>query len=248
VTSQPGPIDAYDYGYEAPKQMPGGLLHSLENVTSLTITQSWPKCLELLGCWEFKNHYSVADQFGNHLMLCKEESSCMSRLCCNNSRPFEMSVMDKFENEVLRFDRPLRCMFCPLPCFYPSWMQSLNVTTQGGMFLGRIQEPALCCDIGLEVFEGQSQEKKYYINGNICEYFCRCCQDVDYPILNNSGVEVATLTWKFRGLCQEVMTDSDTFVLKFNGPMPSQDKALLIGATILMDFMYYEHNGDNGGG
>ena len=24
VTSQPGPIDAYDYGYEAPKQMPGG--------------------------------------------------------------------------------------------------------------------------------------------------------------------------------------------------------------------------------
>ena len=23
VTSQPGPIDAYDYGYEAPKQMPG---------------------------------------------------------------------------------------------------------------------------------------------------------------------------------------------------------------------------------
>ena len=67
-------------------------------------------------------------------------------------------------------------------------------------------------------------------------------------ILNNSGVEVATLTWKFRGLCQEVMTDSDTFVLKFNGPMPSQDKALLIGATILMDFMYYEHNGDNGGG
>ena len=56
------------------------------------------------------------------------------------------------------------------------------------------------------------------------------------------------MTWKFRGLCQEVMTDSDTFVLKFNGPMPSQDKALLIGATILMDFMYYEHNGDNGGG
>ena len=43
------------------------------------------------------------------------------------------------------------------------------------------------------------------------------------------------------------MTDSDTYELTFASDMPVQDKALLIGAAILMDFMYYEHNGENGG-
>ena len=43
------------------------------------------------------------------------------------------------------------------------------------------------------------------------------------------------------------MTDSDTYELTFAADMPVQDKALLIGAAILMDFMYYEHNGENGG-
>ena len=65
MTTQPGPADAYDYGYnDAPKQITGESklptfcsqevidfllpvgLQTLENATTLTITQNWPKCLE----------------------------------------------------------------------------------------------------------------------------------------------------------------------------------------------------------
>ena len=42
VTSQPGPIDAYDYGYEAPKQMPGG-----------------EKSGHLSGSLSYSNHYAI---------------------------------------------------------------------------------------------------------------------------------------------------------------------------------------------
>ena len=90
--------------------------------------------------------------------------------------------MDKFETEVLRFERPLRCMHCPLPCLYPSWMQQLFVTAgAGGMFLGRVQEPAVCCDIGLEVLSADDHPK-FYIKGSLCEYMFRCCADVDYQV------------------------------------------------------------------
>jgi len=220
-------------------------LHVLENSSKITITQRWPKCLELLGCWEFKNHYRITGEFGDYLMVAKEESSCCDRYWCANSRPFEMSVVDTLENEVLRFERPLRCMFCPSDCCYPNWLQTLRVYSNG-QFIGRIQEPAACCDVKLEVFGRDDETKKFEVGASMWKYCCTWCQDVDYPVVNESGVEMGAVTWKFRGCCTEIMTDSDSFCLSFPREMPVEDKALLIGATMLLDFMYYEHqNNDN---
>ena len=134
----------------------------------------------MLGCWEYKNHYRVLDEFGNHLMLAKEESTCMDRWCCDNMRPFSMSIVDNYENEVLKFDRPLRCMGCCCNCCYPDMLQVLTVTS-GGQKLGRIQETATCCQIELEIFDA-NETKVFDVNAKLFSVMCHCCNDVEYTV------------------------------------------------------------------
>lgn len=245
ITNQPTSIDTALTGFTKPQIGAPGL-QVLASSSKITITQRWPKCLELLGCWEYKNHYKITGEFGDELLVAKEESSCCSRYWCANSRPFQMSVVDSRDhnNEVLRFERPLRCMFCCSDCCYPNWNQTLTVTSNGE-FLGRIQEPSVCCDIKLEIFGRDNETKKFELGGSVWKYCCTCCRDVEYPIVNDSGVEVASVVWNFKGFCVEVMTDSDSFTVNFPREMPVEDKALMIGATLLLDFMYYEKQNNN---
>lgn len=240
ITDQPT-SDAFGFALK-PVGAPG--LALLENTSSITITQRWPKCLELLGCWEYKNHYKIRNETGDELMMAKEESSCCSRYWCKNQRPFVMPVTDKDGNEVMRFERPLRCMGACCNCCYPNLLQSLTVTSNG-QFLGRIQEPARCCDIALEIFGRDNETKKFELGGSVWKFCCTCCEDVNYPVVNESGVEVGSVVWKFKGFCVQVLTDSDSFVVNFPPEMPVEDKALFIGATLLLDFMYYEHQDNN---
>ena len=77
----------------------------------------------VLECWEYQNKYDVFDEQGGNIFFLKEESGCLDRCCCANARALEVSFQDLQGNELLRFDRPLRCMECPFDCCYPDWTQ-----------------------------------------------------------------------------------------------------------------------------
>ena len=74
-------------------------------------------------CWEYQNKYDVADENGEQTFFLKEESSCLMRACCANARELEVSMQDMNGKELLRFDRPLKCMECPCDGCYPNWTQ-----------------------------------------------------------------------------------------------------------------------------
>ena len=78
-------------------------------------------------CWEYQNKYDVFDQQGGNIFFLKEESGCLDRCCCANARALEVSFQDLQGNELLRFDRPLRCMEMPCDCCYPNWTQVRNL-------------------------------------------------------------------------------------------------------------------------
>ena len=74
-------------------------------------------------CWEFVNKYDVWDENEDQVFFLKEESSCLMRSCCANARELEISFQDMEGRELLRFDRPLKCMECPCDSCYPNWTQ-----------------------------------------------------------------------------------------------------------------------------
>ena len=63
------------------------------------------------------------DEDGNQLYFLQEESSCFMRSCCANSRELQVSFQTNDGQEILRFNRPLRCMECCSDCCYPNWTQ-----------------------------------------------------------------------------------------------------------------------------
>ena len=81
----------------------------------------------VLECWEYKNKYDVVDESGSKVFFLQEESDFCSRMWCANARPLQVSFQDTEGQELLRFDRPLRCMQCCIPAFYPNYTQVKNL-------------------------------------------------------------------------------------------------------------------------
>ena len=142
------PITDQPSGFTVPNKNPDNLagLEVLGQMSELMIKQRHPGCLEckiltfvfwrvefwrfdfsVLECWEYQNKYDVFDQQGGNIFFLKEESGCLDRCCCANARALEVSFQDLQGNELLRFDRPLRCMEMPCDCCYPNWTQVRNL-------------------------------------------------------------------------------------------------------------------------
>lgn len=45
-----------------------------------------------------------------------EDSDCLTRNCCGPIRPFDMKILDNYQNQVMHLSRPLACDSCCFPC------------------------------------------------------------------------------------------------------------------------------------
>lgn len=244
VTQQPS-SDTFGMGLKGnPDNLPG--LQMLSHVKEMKVKQRHPGCLELLGCWEYKNKYDVMDMDGSKIFYLEEESDCLCRMCCANARALQASFQDLAGNELLRFDRPLRCQGACCGGCYPNWTQVLTVYHQD-QELGKIREVPICCwsRKHLEVWD-KNEQKIYDISGPICPISCG--GDVAFPIENAGGIAVGEIAKQWRGFCAEALTDTDTFRIEFPDNIDVTQKALLVGATMLVDYMFFEKkDNDNGG-
>jgi len=224
------PVSSFGFDSKSQMQLPG--LETLTNMKELTIKQLRPGCLELLNCWEYSNKYKAMDEDGNQLYFLQEESSCLMRSCCANSRELQVSFQTNDGQEILRFNRPLRCMECCSDCCYPNWTQLLEVYHQDQL-LGCIREAPVCCFSRkhLEVWD-KNEQKIYDISGPCCPFSCG--GDVPFPIENQAGIALGEISKKWRGCGAEAFTDMDTFKIEFPDNIDLATKALLLGATMLV--------------
>ena len=186
-------------------------------------------------------------------MTAKEESTLCSRACCANSRSFTMRVTDDAETEILRFERPLRCMYVSCMCCYPDWTQVLRIYS-GDTYLGRIAEHPSCCFVHpkLEVIDA-NDEKLFMIHGPVCG--CICCSNVDFPVWKmppedfrkvqlyfsyykqvtdlRDGSDVGNIEWQWRGCKKSLLTDSDVWTMELSPHMDVEKKALMLGGLML---------------
>ena len=78
------------------------------------------------------------------------------------------------------------------------------------------------------------------IRGPCCHF--SCCDDVTFRALDTEGGAVATISKKWMGCFKETLTDADNFVIDFNDGLDIETKVLIVGATFLIDMMYFEMN------
>lgn len=239
-------------------------LSMLANAKNAYIEQQIELAEMITGC-ETSNRYHVyIITHSNELVYlfkCKEQSSCFSKQCCSSdSRPFNMKIrhvscrsdyiLDDYSTYWALLERPFKCTCC---CLARPEMTAGSKTS----YFGKVYEPFTCIDPYFHIFNSSNNLRwQVHANGCQCGICCRAgvfgkCSEAKFNIFSaekekledeNKDGEIKRL---FSGLVQELYTDADNFFISFPLTATPEEKLMLIATTLMIDYRYFEDNGNN---
>lgn len=109
------------------------------------------------------------------MYLATENTDCCTRNCLGSYRPFDMKVLDLYNNEIIHFYRPLACSGCCFPCC----LQSIDISSPPGKLIGRVKEEWSILSNNYSI-KNHLDETILRIEGPCCT--CKCCNDVDFKV------------------------------------------------------------------
>ncbi|KAF6026811.1 hypothetical protein EB796_014875 [Bugula neritina] len=190
--------------------------------------------LEAFTGFEAANKYEVVNSLGQRVYLAVEKTDCCTRQCCGNNRPFEVSLYDAYQREVLKVKRYLRCD----SCFFPCCLQKVDILTPNDQLIGSVKQTWSICVPNYKIRDAQ-ENNVLSITGPFCT--SSCCGDVEFEILSTHGdIKIGTLSKLYSGVIKEAFTDADNFRVTFPMDLNVTTKASLLGAALLIDFMFFE--------
>jgi len=85
------------------------------------------------------------------------------------------------------------------------------------------------------------------IRGPCCVCSGPCCTcDFPFEILSTSGDDtIGSITKQYSGFVKECVTKANNFCVSFPKDLDVKMKALMVGATFLIDMMFFEVKKDN---
>jgi len=196
------------------------------------------------------------------LMYMKEESECYDKCCCGNFRAFTMHTYagSQGEQEVLRYKRPFKCPI--LCCCFLPWPQEIHTHDgKSDAKIGSVYQDWRC----LYAFIGRRYWKVVDGNGattHIVEQNICCNENMFAPNcfckVNRFDIKSADETqvvgsieniWpgcSFRSLFFKNLIDN--YRVTFPQNASPEDKANIMGALLLIDFMLFSNapNQDQG--
>lgn len=114
----------------------------------------------------------------------------------------------------------------------------MEVTTPSGGIIGLIYEEWSILPPSFSVRDSH-ENVLLRIEGPICT--CNFCSDVEFRVISPFNDQVVgKISKQWTGLAREVFTDADNFGISFPLDLDVNVKATLIGAALLIDFMYFE--------
>ncbi|KAK2587871.1 hypothetical protein KPH14_003968 [Odynerus spinipes] len=217
-------------GWSAPNTICPPGLEYLMALDHLFVRQE-VELLEAFTGWETTNKYSVMNIRGQPVYYVAEQSGCCSRMCCGSYRSCDFKVIDGVGREILNMSRPLRCDSCLFPCC----LQELEVYS-GGVLLGSVVQDWSLCRPWFSI-RNASGDTVLTIKGPLLRF----CVEVNFKVKSADGQHrVGMIAKQWSGLTREFFTDSDNFGISFPVDLDVKIKAVLLGACLLIDFMYFE--------
>mmetsp|Transcript_49810 Transcript_49810/g.57164 ORF Transcript_49810/g.57164 Transcript_49810/m.57164 type:complete len:328 (+) Transcript_49810:83-1066(+) len=257
-------------GVMAGQVMPSGYrdgYSKLANCQAVFIKQKFQALEALtLGICQKPNVYQVFDADPEELTprgeLFKgiEKSGFCVRICLPpDCRPFKMWVDHSEKHTVvpgtasqdgdpfLKIDRPYSCTYL---CFNRPVMEIEKSETQNPndnatLGLGTSKNPWACCDILFDVRDNTG-DILYKIVGNCCQcglfMQCPCApyNKVIFDIKDRSDQIVGSIQKLWSGCLRECCSQSDNFACIFPPKATPQERALILSATLFIDFRFFE--------
>nr|CDJ84702.1 Scramblase domain containing protein [Haemonchus contortus] len=194
---------------------------------------------EILFDYHVKNKYVLLNANGEQVYYAFEESGLCTRCWCAQQRGFTMHVVDNFKSEVIRVTRPFKCWGggC-YGCLAGIDCCSYDCTVEAppGNIIGSVVQRQACCASSFEVKDASGQVL-LDIDGPVMS----CGRNVEFRVTTPSGAPCGEITKNWRGLVRELFTNADKFSVSFPLDLDVKLKALLLGATFMIDFAEFEN-------
>jgi hypothetical protein len=180
-----------------------------------------------------------------------EESSCLCRFCLRNLHPFKMTMTEGGQpggRPVAHYERPCACPIvgCKMCCY-----QSIEVTDgQTNLPIGSVREGCFFCIPEFSV-RNEAGAINYYIHVPVCcgclpnicaEGCCRVPFYIYAPTERNKEIGKIIKNWGSLGT--ELM-GMHQFQCEFPANATPQQKAVLMGATYLLNELFFKRDGCN---
>lgn len=211
----------------------------LENLIPLDFfwVQQESEALETTYAVETENRYYVKNHSGLNLFYAMEKSTYCARncvcCCCCGCRPFEMRISDYAGGEVIHLSRPCICCF-----------DEIHVSSPPGVSIGTVEQQCGFCRPSFCVRDAD-RHKTLNIRGPSCIRGCccfgSCCgRNIDFKLVDMKGNSVGKISKQWAGY--NTVSDADTFGVSFPVDLEPHMKAVVLGACILIDMIYFEED------
>jgi len=188
--------------------------------------------LEAFTGFETANKYQIKNSLGQNVYFAVEDTDCCTRQCCGPIRAFDMKILDNNQQEIIHLERPFRCTSCWFPCC----LQEMEISSPPGNKIGKIKQK---WDPFFPKFEIEDDDDHTILK--IEGPFCTCgFGDVEFKVLSKDDKEIGKISKQWSGLAKEMFTDADNFGIQFPMDLDVKAKACLLGACLLIDFMFFE--------
>ncbi|XP_033158620.1 phospholipid scramblase 2 isoform X3 [Drosophila mauritiana] len=211
-------------------------LEYLTTIDQLLVKQK-VELLEAFTGFETNNKFTIKNALGQKVYFAAEDNDCCTRNCCGPARPFDMRVFDNFQQEVIHMHRPLACSSCLFPCC----LQSIEVSAPPGNVIGTIEQEWSICSPSFRILNHVG-DTVMRIEGPFCTF--SLCGDVEFNVVSLTGEKIGKISKQWSGLAREIFTDADFFGINFPLDLDVRMKAVLLGATFLIDAMFFEKAGN----
>ncbi|XP_075427095.1 phospholipid scramblase family member 5-like [Ascaphus truei] len=177
--------------------------------------------------------YIISTRAAKRLLVAVEDSSCLCLHLCGPARASSLHLCDQTTEEVLRFCRPYRVDVCCLCCC----LMVITVFSASSNLIGSVQQrwslfsPSLvvCDSEGTEIME---------ISGSWSA--SRCHTDQEFQVTSRDGRLLAVIWKRWPGFHGDYNMDHDFFGLDISAALSPAEKALLLAATFLLNYMFFE--------
>ncbi|XP_051674647.2 phospholipid scramblase 1 isoform X7 [Oryctolagus cuniculus] len=210
---------------------PPGLEH-LAQINQLVVCQRFD--MEELGHWEISKTYDVMNNQGHRIYFAEEKNNWFLQKICGTVRPFTMTIYDNVGQDVITIHKALRCSSCLSSCC----LQKLKVEAPPGKKIGYVYQ---YFHPFLPKFKIKNENKEDVMKIRGPCLISSCVRSLNFNLLSlDEEMVIGNISRQSSGFVKGLLTDTGKFGIQFPYDLDVKIKALMLGASFLIDYMYYE--------
>ncbi|XP_060052921.1 phospholipid scramblase 2-like isoform X2 [Erinaceus europaeus] len=178
--------------------------------------------------------YDIKNNRGQRLFFAEEKCNCFLRYLCGPQRPLTMTIYDNSGQDVIKMHKTLGCSCC----WANYYLQKLKVIMPPGETIGYVYQ--LCHPFSPEfIIKDKNKEAIMIIRGP-CTVFSYLNYLTFHILSLDEEMVIGKISNQMNTLMEGLNASDGKFGVQFPFDLDAKIKALILGASFLIDCMYFK--------